>query len=298
MERMRNGGSGPGESDRAFASFAETTSSQLLGIELEQVISSLDAGYTKENVLVAFEHWLDQVSTKEGGEQRIRIPAHLQHVLFRPRVKAYMAKAGEILSADDDKSHLCADSGASATITSSLANTTDVKERTVVISTAEDGAAIRATHTCMKTYFMKNRSGETVSITTPALYAKSIHQDLLSGKACNRIGVRLILDEDPDISGLYPLDKDKQPHIEESIPFISEPTGLFLLKVEEMDWRKFHETNGYALWHRRLMHCPNRCIKESIPFTKGMEKLLKYQYTDHEKCPGCVIGKSTRQDIP
>ncbi len=48
---------------------------------------------------------------------------------------------------------------------------------------AENGAAMRSTHTCMKTYFMKNGSGETVSITTPALYAKSEHQDLLSGKA-------------------------------------------------------------------------------------------------------------------
>ncbi len=97
---------------------------------------------------------------------------------------------------------------------------------------------------------------------------------------------------------MYPLDKDKQQHTEESIPFISETTELYLLKVEEMDGRKFHEANGYALWHRRLMHCPKRCIKETISFTKGMEKLLKYQYTDHEKCPGCMVGKSTRQDIP
>ena len=108
----------------------------------------------------------------------------------------------------------------------------------------------------------------------------------------------MILDEDPDIAGLYPLDKDKQQHIEESIPFISEPTDLYLLKVEDMYWRRFHDSNGYALWHRRLMHCPNRCIKESIPYTKGMEKLVKYQYTDHEKCPGCMIGNSTSQDIP
>ena len=298
MERMRNAGSGPTESNRTFASSAEMISSQLLGVELKQVISSLGAGYTKEFVLAEFEAWLDQGLTKDGEEQSIKIPAHLQRVLMGPSVKAYMAKAGEMPSADEDKTHLCADCGATVTITGSLANTTDVKEKNVVIEMAEDGAAMNATHTCMKTYFMKNRSGETVSITTPALYAKSVHQDLLSGKACNRIGVRVILDEDPDIAGLYPLDKDKQQHIEESIPFISEPTELYLLKVEDMDWRRFHHSNGYALWHRRLMHCPNRCIKATIPYTKGMEKLLEYQYTDHEKCPGCMIGKSTRQDIP
>ena len=65
-----------------------------------------------------------------------------------------------------------------------------------------------------------------------------------------------------------------------------------------MDWRKFHETNGYDMWHRRLMHCPNRNIRETIPFTKGMEKLLKYRYNENDKCPGCMIGKSTRQDVP
>ena len=222
----------------------------MVELELKQVMS-LGAGYTMEKEIAGIEHWLDQVSIKDGEEQRINIPAHLQQVLLGPRAKAYMAKAGDTFSADGNKSHLCADCGATVTITGSLANTTDVKEKTVVIEMAENGAEMRSTHTCMKTYFMKNRSGETVSITTPALYAKSIHQDLLSGKACNRIGIRIILDEDPDITGLYPLDKDKQQHIEESIPFISEPTDLFLLKVEEMDWRKFHETNGFGLWHRR-----------------------------------------------
>ncbi len=49
-----------------------------------------------------------------------------------------------------------------------------------------------------------------VSLTVPALYVKSVNQDLLSGKACNKIVVRIILGEDPDISGLYPLDKEKQ----------------------------------------------------------------------------------------
>ncbi len=42
----------------------------------------------------------------------------------------------------------------------------------------------------------------------------------------------------------------------------------------------------------------NRSIKDSIPFTKGMEKLLNYQYSNHDKCPSCMIGKSTCQDIP
>jgi hypothetical protein len=57
----------------------------------------------------------------------------------------------------------------------------------------------------------------------------------LIAEASNKIGVCIILDEDPDISGLYPLDNGKQQHLEDSIPFISEPTDLCLLKQEKMD---------------------------------------------------------------
>ncbi len=121
-------------------------------------------------------------------------------------------------------------------------------EKTVLIDMAESGTSMKATNTCMKTYFMRNRIGEIVTVTTPALYAKNIHQDLLSGKKCNRVGIRIILDADLDIAGLYPLEADKQQHIEESISFIPEPMELYLLKKEEMDWRKIHETNGYDLW--------------------------------------------------
>ncbi len=81
-------------------------------------------------------------------------------------------------------------------------------------------------------------------------------------------------DEDPEISGLYILDKDGQQHIQDSIPFISESSDLYLINIDlEMNWRKYHETTGFPMWHRRLMHCPLQNIKDTIPFTKGMENL-------------------------
>jgi hypothetical protein len=46
-----------------------------------------------------------------------------------------------------------------------------------------------------------------------ALYVKSFNKDLLSGKACNKIGFHMILDEDRDISGLYSLNEEKQQHL-------------------------------------------------------------------------------------
>ncbi len=102
---------------------------------------------------------------------------------------------------DEDKSNIYTDTGVSICVTGSLENTTDVVEKLVRVEMAENGSygtSMKATHVCMKTYFLKNRSGAVVSLTVPALYVKSVNQDLLSGKACNKIGVHIILDEDPD----------------------------------------------------------------------------------------------------
>ena len=297
---MLRGGLAGDAGARALQTCMEMTLPQEAEVELNQVMKSLGSGGEEE---IDDRSYMTGVSIDDQGRMVIKIPAYLHHVLLGPRPKAYMAKiaarpAVERASVENDKSYLCTDCGASMTITGSLANTTDVQAKSIIVDMAESGTSMNATHVCMKTYFVKNRTGEVVTITTPALYVKNVSQDLLSGKACNRANIRIILDEDPDISGLYPLDEKKQPHIEESISFISEPTDLYLIKIEEMDWTKFHATNGYDLWHRRLMHCPNRNIRESIQHTKGMEKLLKYRFDNHEKCPSCMIGKSTKQDAP
>ena len=65
-------------------------------------------------------------------------------------------------------------------MTGSLENTTDVVEKLVRVEMAENGTSMKATHVRMKTYFLKNRLGEVVSLTVQALYAKSVNQDLLS----------------------------------------------------------------------------------------------------------------------
>ena len=213
--------------ERALQSCMEMMLSRLTEVELEQVMKSLGSGCEGGKEEIDFSVF----SIDEQGRTIIKIPAHLHHVLLGPRVKAFMARpaarpAVEGTSANDDKSYLCADCGASMTMTGSLANATDVEEKHVIVDMAESGTSMKATHTCMKTYFIKNRTGEVVSITTPALYVKNIYQDLLSGKACNRVNIRIILDSDPEIAGLYPLDEDKQQHIEESIAFTTEQNGF------------------------------------------------------------------------
>ena len=190
MARAQDGGLGLGEPRRASLECGGDVNSQPNRVEFEQVMDSLGARYPLEGKLT-------ESKASEGdhlfGEEEttvVTMPARLHEVLLGPRAKAYVGREdGRGTSLAEDKSHLCADCGASMTITGSLANTTDVIEKSVIVDMAESGKEMRSTHSCMKTYFIKNRLGETISITTPALYVKSVNQDLLSGKACNKIGI-------------------------------------------------------------------------------------------------------------
>ena len=67
--------------------------------------------------------------------------------------------------------------GASITNTGSLLNCVDVKEHETIIETAKEGESIVATHACCKTYFVKNRVCDMVSIITSAIYVKGFVQD-------------------------------------------------------------------------------------------------------------------------
>jgi hypothetical protein len=100
-----------------------------------------------------------------------------------------------------DKSVIINDCGASATITGSLINTSETSERITIIETADGRDSMTASHKCLKTYFLRNRTGEVTKITVPAVYVKGLPQDLLGGKTLNRNAIRVILDSDPDICG-------------------------------------------------------------------------------------------------
>ena len=58
---------------------------------------------------------------------------------------------------------------------------------------------MRLNHKWIKTYFVKNRVGETAPITVPALFVKGIPQDLIGGNSVNKVNIRVIVDDDPDI---------------------------------------------------------------------------------------------------
>ncbi len=46
------------------------------------------------------------------------------------------------------------------------------------------------------------------------------------------------------------------------------------------------------------MHCTNQIIKQTIPYSKGLEKLVDCKFDEHEIYPACMIGKSKMKNIP
>ncbi len=193
------------------------------------------------------------------------------------------------------------DCGASSTLTGSLINTTDVGEGITLIETADGKESMRVSQNCLKSYYVQNRMGELTRMTVPALYVKGLPQDLLGGKALNKENIRLILDSDQDICGLYPLDNDCEQHRHTSIEFFSEPgrdTDLFYLQSEEMGWTTNEKLTSWDMWHRRHGHGPYQTLKDTIDHVIGMKNLKGKQFDPQEKCPSCMVGKSTLEDYP
>ncbi len=52
-----------------------------------------------------------------------------------------------------------------------------------MIETADSDKSMKGTHSCIKTYFVRNRMGEMFTITVPAIFAKGLSKDLLGGKS-------------------------------------------------------------------------------------------------------------------
>jgi hypothetical protein len=97
------------------------------------------------------------------------------------------------------------------------------------------------------------------------------------------------------------LNERKDARYQDSIPFFSEPSALFYLKIEQMDWTRFERMTGYNPWHCRLGHTPNQfkfISKLSIEHSIGLEKLNGKKLSEHQKCPFCMIGKSQLNDKP
>ncbi len=96
------------------------------------------------------------------------------------------------------------DCGATSTLINWMFIMTDLEERNVTIQLASGNATLQASHYGTKTYYAHDLTGTAWPIRTKAYYVKGFRKDLLGGKALIKQQYRVILDEDPDVAGVYP----------------------------------------------------------------------------------------------
>jgi hypothetical protein len=79
----------------------------------------------------------------------------------------------------------------------------------IPIVQAESGVQTMSTHKCKKTYYAEARDGSIHSFKVNALIAR-VKQDLIGSRAfTNGLKFQVILDQDPNICGIYPRINDK-----------------------------------------------------------------------------------------
>ena len=88
-------------------------------------------------------------------------------------------------------------------------NCTDIPESAVPIHAAQGGTVMTTTHVYLKTYYVRDRTGELRQVTTKTYIVQILKHDLLSGKMLNKAGYRIILDEDPEESGIFAVNEGK-----------------------------------------------------------------------------------------
>jgi hypothetical protein len=178
---------------------------------------------------------LDTICKGILGTEIIEVSDKIADVICDQSVKecAYVGRESEIDSAELEA--LCCDDGATSSLSSSLMNCSEVTERVVPIQTAQGGTVMLTTHVCLKTYFVRDRTCELRPITTKTYIVKNLKRDLLSGKALNRAGYRIVLDEDPEEAGVpvYAVNDGKTRICKsKSFAFMSEHSSLYYLKTE------------------------------------------------------------------
>ena len=114
-----------------------------------------------------------------------------------------------------------------------------------------------------------------------------------------KCSTRIILGEDPEESGIFAVDDGTKCN-SKLFPFMGSPTNFYYIKLEtEPLWFwEFGKTSWYELWHRRLGHSTNRNIRVTVAHSTGLEDLRSRTFDEHAKCPSCMIGKSTLEELP
>ncbi len=135
------------------------------------------------------------------------------------------------------------DGGATSTLTKSFENCTQIRPKVAAIQTAGGATSIHTTHICLKTYFVRDRTGTIRPIVVKAYIIPALRHDLLSVKGLNESGYHVIHDEDDMESGEYAV-INRKIDIAKSFAFMSEHSNLFYLKIEQMNAQQFEKQSG------------------------------------------------------
>jgi len=152
-------------------------------------------------------------SSDEDDDESIVVPKRFYHIFGKRTGKSEKVFAGMAMPTDKnydlskERGLLTVDNGATTTLTRSLYNMTDVKQKVITIQLAGEGMSMKATHSGRKTYYAVDATGTIRPITTKAFYVPELEQDLLGGRALIKSKIRIIMDEDESISGIFPVVK-------------------------------------------------------------------------------------------
>ena len=121
---------------------------------------------------------------------------------------------------------LTVDHGATTTLTRSLFSMSDVERMVVKIHLAAKGMHINSSHVGYETYYVRVATGSIQPVTTKAFYFPGLEQDLpsLGGRALIKEKFRIILSDDPSISGIFPV-IDGQIYLATGFPFVQMQPG-------------------------------------------------------------------------
>ena len=82
---------------------------------------------------------------------------HIAATIFDKNECAFVGRETESDSTEPEA--LCCDGGATSSLSSSFLNCSEISERAVPIQTAQGGTVMVTTHVCIKTYFVRDRTG-------------------------------------------------------------------------------------------------------------------------------------------
>ncbi len=207
---------------------------------------------------------------------------------------AYVGRESDIGSAEPEA--LCCDGGATSSLSSSLMNCWEVTERVVPIQTAQGGTVMLTTHVCLKTYFVRDQTGELRPITTKTY--------------CQEPQTRSIVRESAELSGISDCPwsrsrasrsvcSQRQKDLQIQIFCVYEWT------LESVLFKRTEQLTSSLLGRCRVTSYGTEGWDIARTEIFGMLfiilqdwNVMHKKFEPHMKFPSCMIGKSTVEELP